>query len=485
MGITLDNRPTLDPKQVIRDCLDRGYPIEQFRGRAAFMECPAGRGPGRGAVLMRYDDYKALDPTKDYDLTFDDGTRPKAKYKTVRIANVTNILPGADQDPAGILLLELVDRRFRLFRKPINRAYNVKSPANGSYVAATLNSGTAYTWTQLVSDLWSTVGTADLGSYPGLPFTPHGTPEGFFFFGATSWDALNDVVERIGCVVVYDPFADTFTIAQAGVKPATWDATYAAFWPTEAVWDSYFYAEPRYVWPEKLRVHFRTVPATAEGSTPWTTVDVAVTAPVASTQISGTYEIIYDDLYATGSNGATLASRAAERATDWTRVRRYYWPNRVQQVNAVRKEAAALMPYTVGRFVLRDVGTGIQTEIGGGEALKFDILRMLDTTGTDTSSDNSFWAEITGNAGGAEPATTYSWKQKILSPSTHLFVDASPAVTGTNTLKRVPAVGGTPSIMPNGKIVRVWPSPTDTGNFECKGGVEDVTCVGGELQVVQ
>lgn len=110
---------------------------------------------------------------------------------------------------------------------------------------------------------------------------------------------------------------------------------------------------------------------------------------------------------------------------------------------------------------------------------------------TSGSGDTSFWAEITGSSGGAEPATTYSWKKKVLSASTHLFVDASPGVTGTNTLKRAPSVASAPPVIPTGHVVRVWPSPTDVGKFECgaTGGRQAVTvvtavaCVGGELSV--
>jgi len=110
---------------------------------------------------------------------------------------------------------------------------------------------------------------------------------------------------------------------------------------------------------------------------------------------------------------------------------------------------------------------------------------VLLNAGTDGTS--GFWAEITGNAGGAEPATTYSWKRKVLDPGTHLYVDAAaPApLTGTNNLKRVPSAGGTPTVMPNGQVVRAWPSPTDPGKYECEGRVTDVTCVGGELLVIR
>jgi hypothetical protein len=104
-------------------------------------------------------------------------------------------------------------------------------------------------------------------------------------------------------------------------------------------------------------------------------------------------------------------------------------------------------------------------------------------------ADNSFWAEITGSSGGGEPATLYSWKRKILDDATDLFVDAAAPepLTGTNNLKRAPSATTT-SIVPNGHVCRVWPSPTDPGFYETgapEGYVTNVTCNDGELVVTK
>lgn len=102
-------------------------------------------------------------------------------------------------------------------------------------------------------------------------------------------------------------------------------------------------------------------------------------------------------------------------------------------------------------------------------------------SGSISSADPWIWMEITGNAGGAEPATTYSWKQKKLDNATDLFVDVSPPVTGTNTLKRAPSntpspVAGVLPVIPNGQVVLARPSPTDPAWYEtlAPGGMQTI-----------
>jgi len=114
---------------------------------------------------------------------------------------------------------------------------------------------------------------------------------------------------------------------------------------------------------------------------------------------------------------------------------------------------------------------------------------LLNAGSGGGGTDSGFWAEITGSSGGAEPGTLYSWKRKLLDPTTHLYVDAAAPspLTGTNNLKRAPSATTT-AVIPNGHVVRAWPSPTDAGKYETgapEGYVTDVTCVDGELVVTK
>lgn len=472
MGITFGGKAVLDPKNLVRICGERGLPTQQFVGKANRMGCPAGRGPGRGAILLNSSDFDALDLTQSFELIFDDGTRPPAKFQKIQPIRITCILPGADSDPNGRFLVELADRRYHLFRIPIDAAYNVRSSADGSYVDDTLNSGTAWTWDELAEDIWNTVGSANIGTYPSLPFTPDGTPEGFEFYGMSAWDALNDVMGRIGCVMIYDPFGDSFSIGQAGTATDAGTAAVDACTNADAelVWDTYGYDIPRAIWPEKLRVLFRTTPGVAEGESPWTAEDVALTAPDPAGVVTGTFEIIFDDLYATGTNGAALTARSAERAADWTRIHTFYTVNRVQMSQQIRIEAAKCPVGSVGGWLMRDNSKGLQTEIGPGDYYDYKPPGPSSDGGVPgpPGTDGSFWGAITGSNAAGEPATIYSWKKVVLDPTTKLYVDASPTVTGSLNLKRAPSnVVGVLPLIPTDQVVRIWPSPTVTGWFEC------------------
>ena len=66
----------------------------------------------------------------------------------------------------------------------------------------------------MVESLWNAVGVALLGTYPGLPFTPDGTPEGFSYYGSCAYDALNEVLDRLSCALQFDPLTDAFSIGQ-------------------------------------------------------------------------------------------------------------------------------------------------------------------------------------------------------------------------------------------------------------------------------
>src|SRR5262249_10317382 len=83
--------------------------------------------------------------------------------------------------------------------------------------------------------------------------------------------------------------------------------------------------DPARAWrPEKVRVRFPRRPLPTDGSSPWYTVDVALSA--ASGVVSGSFVQLDDDLAALGatgtpSNSAALSTRANERAADWLRKR--------------------------------------------------------------------------------------------------------------------------------------------------------------------
>jgi len=73
----------------------------------------------------------------------------------------------------------------------------------------------------MLEDMWNQVNTFDggniLGPWPGLPSTPTGTPEGWWFLGVPAWYAINDIIEYLGMSVSCDlTQGDPFTIVNLG-----------------------------------------------------------------------------------------------------------------------------------------------------------------------------------------------------------------------------------------------------------------------------
>lgn len=100
-------------------------------------------------------------------------------------------------------------------------------------------------------------------------------------------------------------------------------------------------------------------------------------------------------------------------------------------------------------------------------------------------SDPWLWAEITGNNGAAEPATAYSWAQRVLTAGP-TWAAPAPPTSGTNNLYRPPSntpspIAGTKPAIPTGMVTLIRVSPTLAGSYEaCPWGgfvTVDVTVV--------
>jgi hypothetical protein len=95
--------------------------------------------------------------------------------------------------------------------------------------------GTTWTWETMLNNLW-TQANADTGSalgvWPGLPFAPAGTPEGFWFPGVSAWDAICNTLDHLGLTVACDltqPYP--FTIVSMGADDPAFNALQAK-WST-------------------------------------------------------------------------------------------------------------------------------------------------------------------------------------------------------------------------------------------------------------
>lgn len=324
-----------------RDQLLRlGLPIPREFERANSVFNPLGSSPAKGWLLMLRRDLAAMNLNSLHDLVFDlDGTRLTFKNLVVS-ADPLNLYPSSQaNNPDSLYLVEVADARHRVhnsyFQVPISKQYNVRAyaylGAGGAteYLADSLNAGSLWTWETMTQDIWGLM--SQLGSAPSLPVTPHGSPEGFVFQGCSAWEALTQVLERIGCAVKADLTTGTYSIVQVGAADAAADAILEALTP---IHDGEFLTVARARVPYGVRVYFhrqeqypgleQTTPRTSANWQTSSVYSVDITDADANAE-PGTYAPLWDDLPAiydaSGAltNESALNDRAQERADDFYR----------------------------------------------------------------------------------------------------------------------------------------------------------------------
>jgi hypothetical protein len=365
MATTFGGRSCVDPATLYSECLAARLPTD-WAGRPNSFALTAGREPGRGHVLLRLADLSALDATSDHDLTFLGGdSRHAVTFKHVTLLRYECISPGGPGDPAAVFLCEVVDRRHFLqkaFFAGGYRAYNVTLADGTGSQTVTLNTGSPWEWDEVLADLSGLLGIGTVS----VPFAPDGTPANLIYRGAV-WDALNDVLARLACVLTYDPTDDTFTAVRLGDSPEDpLTAIESSADYLGRTWDGYSGEGARAWRPEKVRVRFlrRPQPTMTGGESPYHTVDV--TLPAAAGVKADTVELLDDDLAAVGatgapSNAAALATRAQERADDWLRQRAGVGRPFVRAWRDVQPLALRAVGQSVSKVVFDDRGEELRT----------------------------------------------------------------------------------------------------------------------------
>ncbi|HYH66842.1 MAG TPA: hypothetical protein VD866_19265 [Urbifossiella sp.] len=334
MSTLFGGRPCVDPVRLRQACLDaRPDPLPtDWWGTANLFRNPLGRGPGAGAVLLTKADLDALDLTTDHTLSFDDdrtSARP-VELRRITLLRAKCLSPGHRADPRAVYLCGVVDRRHFLAQTPVDAAYNVRDADGEAYLDATTNGGAAWTWQEVVTDLWDALGLTDPST---LPFTPGGAPENLRYHAAGAWESLCDVLDRIACAVKVEHTTDTFTIVRLGDAATTGArALSAELGQADAdglrSWDAYHVEPNRGRLPETVRVLFPRRPVPTDGGSPYFAEDVTLAAVVGVA--AGTCVQLFDDLTAVGegtpTNAAALTARATERAADWRRKRIWFEP---------------------------------------------------------------------------------------------------------------------------------------------------------------
>lgn len=232
--------PLYDPRSVRENRVRFRRDAIPLLDRANSFYCPSGRWPSRGWILVSRSGYDLLSKySTTLQLNIGDTSRLNnvATIKNLSIVQAQCVTRGLVSDPNAIYLVEVTDGRGVLYNKwfqfPLTAKYNIRVPGypqtfylesmkDYSVESGYPDSKTTWTWATMLKDIWDGLGTF-LGAWPGLPYAPAGTPEGFWFTGVPAWTALCDILDYLGMTVAVNPTssATPFTIVSSGVLDPT------------------------------------------------------------------------------------------------------------------------------------------------------------------------------------------------------------------------------------------------------------------------
>lgn len=246
-GLTPLQLPLYDPRSVRADRLRFRRDHIPGLDLANSFYCPAGRWPARGWILLRRGDYNLLNKYSTTlqlnigDTRLSTNVGPLNRLSIVQAQCVTR---GIATDPDALYLVEITDGRGILCNEwmkfPITASYNVRVPGypqtfylnsmkDYPFPSESAGSKTTWTWATMLQDIWDGLG-AFLGTWPGLPYAPAGTPEGFLFAGVPAWTVLNDILDYLGMTIACDlTKANPYTIVNAGATDTTFNVLTARY----------------------------------------------------------------------------------------------------------------------------------------------------------------------------------------------------------------------------------------------------------------
>ncbi len=292
----------------------------------------SGLWPDVGWILLDRSSYVELDPyATNLQLEIND---------LVTISNLTVVQArclssGITSDQNSIYLVQLTNGIGALynqwFQTPVNVQYNVRAPAYpDSYYDSTLNSGTAWTWDLMVRDLWQRA-PLQLGTYPGLPITPTGTPEDYIFVGVSLWEAITHILTHLGLTVTGN--YPSLGISVSGSADASLTALQAKY--AGALEDDMQYLDGGsgrvpgsvVVYFNRRNEYYGTEQTVTKNTLQWQTTPAYSVTILAPAQFSGAvgvghlwsdFTVRYDvNNFPLAADVATAATEAAERAAQF------------------------------------------------------------------------------------------------------------------------------------------------------------------------
>lgn len=393
---TLGGYQCYDPRQLKRELDGLHVPTGAWFGMANCFQNPLGGKPGLGFLLMRRGDLDELEPGEGNDtfleLVVFDHQNEQTFPKILIVGSGECLSCGDPHAPNSIYMVPIADIRWLNYQRgeTVADAYNVRSPDSGSYYEGTLHGpNDPWTWQEMIDDLWP----VPLGLAPTLPFTPHGTPENFWYHGISRLEAIDHVLTRLCCALKYDPIEDEFTIVRLGdedSQTATDGDTLITQWTDDGylLWHDYPVTTRTTQLPETVRVEFVVKQTYCDGAAPYTTMDSTVT-PTPGPVAAGTIVHLQDDLTARSdnggadlTNGSDMTTRGDERRDDFVRKRQFYDRDDVLTFSGALPlvDAVGSLYYAVTWF---DVGgtryehSGAKTEIRSGRIYddQFDVTK--------------------------------------------------------------------------------------------------------------
>lgn len=379
MPNTFGGYPLVDPRFV------RAH-RERFRRdmlplieRANSLYIPVGLFPVKGWILIERSVLNKLSKyLNTFELQLDSFVTPAMTFSGLSIVQSQCVTTGVSADPNAIYLVELTDNRGILcnkwFEYPTISYYNVLSPAYpDNYYDSSLNSGTAWTWDGMVSNLWAQINGFLGATYPGLPISPANQPINWIFPGTGCYRALCQVLEHIGCTVTCDlTSAKPYGIVQEGGSDT-------AFSSLTTLYDKYKEDDQEWIdegsgrvpgWVKvcfhRVNQYYGTEEEIRRDSLQWETgsiYSVTVAAPVFFTGALGT-AILWDDFAVRYDiNGNPLAADVATAATIATnRVNQFYDRIYSGTQGYMRRVYSGVLPFKTGSQV---DGVAYKQDFGG------------------------------------------------------------------------------------------------------------------------
>ena len=170
----------------------------------------SGLWPARGWILLRRGDYNNINPYAiNLQLQIEDFSGNSLTFQNLSIVQARCVSRGIAADPNAIYLVELTDLRGLVYNKwfqwPLDQFYNVRAPAYpDDYYTDSLSGGSStWTWDGMVGNIWGQM-FPPLPAYPGLPISPTSPVEGFSYVGVAAWEAVNQILDLLGCAVAVD-----------------------------------------------------------------------------------------------------------------------------------------------------------------------------------------------------------------------------------------------------------------------------------------